>query len=446
MVLSRTPEMNDHSPRTDLEPGAQMLRRSLGRLVGLHEKKINPSQFRGHLFAHHSIPAFDNGRTPVVEYGSTIKSTKFTVPSDAVLVSRLNPRFPRVWMPAATDDPQAICSTEFAVLRPRSVGRRYLHYLCLAPTFRTSMRARVTGTSGSHQRVTPSDLLGIRVNVPDIGTQRAIAHVLRTLDDRIALNRRMSATLDAMARALFKSWFVDFDPVCAKMQGRETGLPHDIADLFPDRLVDSELGEIPAGWTAGTLGDLAILNPESWTARNPPPCVEYVDLSRVKWGAIGEVRTFAWIDAPSRARRVLRSGDTIVGTVRPRNGSWALIGRSGLTGSTGFAVLRPVKSCVRELVWCAATSPDAIDRLGNLADGGAYPAVRPGVVLDTVVMLPGAALQNAFSSLARPVLEQMLESHRREHTLMELRDTLLPRLVSGDLRVPGAARTVEDAP
>ena len=81
----------------------------------------------------------------------------------------------------------------------------------------------------------------------------AIAHILGTLDDKIELNRRMNETLEAMARALFKSWFVDFDPVRAKMEGRDTGLPQDIADLFSDRLVDSEMGEIPEGWKVEPL-------------------------------------------------------------------------------------------------------------------------------------------------------------------------------------------------
>ena len=100
-------------------------------------------------------------------------------------------------------------------------------------------------------------LSSIVVPHPPLPEQRAIAHVLGTLDDKIELNRRMNETLEAMARALFKSWFVDFDPVRAKMEGRDTGLPQDIADLFPDRLVDSEMGEIPEGWEVEFLGDLA---------------------------------------------------------------------------------------------------------------------------------------------------------------------------------------------
>ena len=99
----------------------------------------------------------------------------------------------------------------------------------------------------------------IEIRWPPLPEQRAIAHILGTLDDKIELNRRMNETLEAMARALFKSWFVDFDPVRAKAEGRDPGLPKPLADLFPARLVDSELGEIPEGWEVGPLDSVLVL-------------------------------------------------------------------------------------------------------------------------------------------------------------------------------------------
>ena len=102
--------------------------------------------------------------------------------------------------------------------------------------------------------VSLTDQRRMSITLPPLDGQRTIAHILGTLDDKIELNRRMNATLEAMARALFRSWFVDFDPVRAKMEGRDTGLPKDVADLFPDRLLDSELGEIPAGWDLAEIG------------------------------------------------------------------------------------------------------------------------------------------------------------------------------------------------
>ena len=150
----------------------------------------------------------------------------------------------------------------------------------------------------------------------------------------------MNETLEAMARALFKSWFVDFDPVRAKAEGRDPGLPKPLADLFPDSFEDSELGEIPKGWEVAALSDFASLNPEAWSKETRPPVINYVDLSNTKWGRIEAVTAYTQEDAPSRAQRVLRARDTIVGTVRPGNGSYAFVSDDGLTGSTGFAVLQ----------------------------------------------------------------------------------------------------------
>ena len=113
----------------------------------------------------------------------------------------------------------------------------------------------IATSSGGQANLSPKQILGAPARYPEIGEQRAIAHILGTLDDKIELNRRMNETLEAMAQSVFKSWFVDFDPVRAKMEGRDIGLPKDIADLFPDRLVDSELGEIPEEWEVKVLAE-----------------------------------------------------------------------------------------------------------------------------------------------------------------------------------------------
>jgi type I restriction enzyme S subunit len=273
------------------------------------------------------------------------------------------------------------------------------------------------------------------VLVPPPSEQRAIAHILGTLDDKIELNRRMNETLEAMARALFKSWFVDFDPVRAKAEGRDPGLPKAIADLFPDRLVDSELGEIPEGWEVGTLADLSALNPEAWTKETRPAGINYVDLSNTKWGRIEAVTAHTAADAPSRAQRVLRPGDTILGTVRPGNGSYALISESGLTGSTGFAVLRPRAPQYTQVVYLAATAAENIDALAHLADGGAYPAVRPEVVAATSIVKPGGKVLHQFSLVSASLLAKMTNNEREARNLSALRDALLPKLVSGELRI-----------
>ena len=307
---------------------------------------------------------------------------------------------------------------------------------------------------GSRRAITKGHIESFRLPLPPIPEQRAIARILGTLDDKIELNRRMNETLEAMARALFKSWFVDFlpvranmearnrkartqtgDPVRAKAAGRDPSLPKHLADLFPDSFEDSELGEIPKGWDVETLADFSSLNPETWSKDARPDIINYVDLSNTKWGRIEAIATYSQQDAPSRAQRVLQPQDTIVGTVRPGNGSYAFISEDGLTGSTGFAVLRPISHIYAEFIYFAATASENIEALSHLADGGAYPAVRPEVVVATQVIRPDSDVLALFSRLTGPLVGRMAQNEHESRTLAALLDTLLPKLISGELRL-----------
>ena len=280
------------------------------------------------------------------------------------------------------------------------------------------------------------------ITIPPLPKQKAIAHILGSLDDRIELNRRMNETLEAMARAIFKDWFVDFGPIRAKAEGRAPYLTSEIWDIFPDALNDEDK---PVGWQIGSIGDLADTNHQSWTVRNHPVAVEYVDLSNAKWGNIDAVTTLAWEDTPSRARRVARMGDTIVGTTRPGNGSFVYISQNGLTVSTGFAVLSPREMIYRDFVYIAATRLDNMERLANLADGhgGAYPAVKPKEVSDTELVLPGDAVLSAFADLVSPLRAKIENVKVESRSLSQTRDLLVPKLMSGEIRLREAERAVE---
>ena len=288
--------------------------------------------------------------------------------------------------------------------------------------------------------ITGRDLVSLGIQLPPISSQRYIAQVLGALDDKIELNRRMNETLEAMARALFKDWFVDFGPTRAKMEGREPYLAPELWDLFPDRVDDEDK---PVGWSVVHLTGFAEINPESWSRSNSPEEVEYVDLANTKWGTIEAAQRFSWQDAPSRAKHVLRPGDTIVGMVRPGNGSYAFISDFGLTGSTGFAVLRPRQLRYTELLYLGATAPENIQRLANLADGAAYPAVRPGVVGATEVVFSDDAIVVGFSALVATILGRIESNKRENHTLARTRDLLLPKLMSGEIRLGEAEKAME---
>jgi len=329
-------------------------------------------------------------------------------------------------------------------LEPRGsdVPLNYLYWLLRTPQYRSYCRAHATGTT--NLGLAREDFLAFPAPEPT-PTQCQIVDALSALDDKIEQNRWMRETLEAMARALFKSWFVDFEPVRAKAEGRWRrgeslpGLPAHLWDLFPDSFEDSELGEIPKGWAVGTLGDLSALNPEVWTRETRPTELNYVDLSNTKWGRIDAVIPYQAAAAPSRAQRVLRPADTIIGTVRPGNGSYAFINENGLTGSTGFAVLRPRMETYAEFVYLAATAADNIDTLAHLADGAAYPAVRPEVVAATPIIRSSYAVFNGFSRAASLLLKKITQNERESRTLATLRDALLPKLISGELRLTDIA-------
>ncbi len=322
----------------------------------------------------------------------------------------------------------------------------YLYYFFASPQGRELMRTilRQVAVSG----ITGGDLAELQIPLPPLREQRTRASVMETLDDRITLLRETNATLEAIAQALFKSWFVDFDPVRAKMEGRTPeGMDEATAALFPDGFETSELGEVPRGWRVGTLASVASLNAQSLSPRNPPPEINYIDLAGVKANVFDVPQCYSLADAPSRARRVLQEGDCIVGTVRPGNRSFGFIAtaQNHLIGSTGFAVLSPKQHWMTAFTYLCATRDESIDRLASLADGGAYPAVRPDVVASTPCTLPPDEVMKVFDGAARPLLDAIGANSEQAQTLSTLRDTLLPRLISGQLRLPEAQAAVEGA-
>ena len=178
------------------------------------------------------------------------------------------------FVPACTDGRRYLHNQRLGKISLKeitSTDARYIYYIMCGAEYRNEVLASATGTTVKH--TSPDRIKRFRFPLPSLPEQRAIAHILGTLDDKIELNRRMNETLEAMARALFKSWFVDFDPVRANMEGRDTGLPQHLADLFPDRMVESELGEIPEGWRFFPLDELADHHTQSIA---PSSCPETV--------------------------------------------------------------------------------------------------------------------------------------------------------------------------
>lgn len=374
----------------------------------------------------------DKVRSKMSKVGDTIITTKGNSTGRTSFVTDRLPPF--VYSPHLSywrsRDPEKLCG---GFLRYWSQGVEFIDQL-------SGMKA----STDMAPYLSLTDQRRLSITLPPFAEQEAIAAVLGALDDKIDLNRRMNATLEAMARAIFQSWFVDFDPVRAKLDGHEpVALDTASAALFPEHFVHGEHNMIPVGWRLAAMRDVCAINAWTLGKSDDLETLEYVEISEVSRGNVADIAIYPRGEEPSRARRRLRHGDTVLSTVRPDRGSYflALNPPENRVASTGFAVLTPTK-VPWSFLHAALTQPDVSDHLGQMADGGAYPAVRPEVIGAIQVAMPNEAkILEAFHRLCAPLFERAEANRTQSRILATLRDALLPKLLSGELSVnePNAA-------
>lgn len=284
----------------------------------------------------------------------------------------------------------------------------------------------------------------IEIPVPPLPVQDAIVSVLGTLDDKIELSQRMKQTLEEMARAVFRSWFLDFDPVRARAEGRDPGVPPRIASLFPDSLEKSEGEDIPSGWGSVPLSDLMDINPTRHLRKGE--VAPYLDMASMP--TRGHYPD-GWIERPFGSGMRFINGDTLVARITPclENGKTAMVtflnaGQVGW-GSTEFIVLRPKPPLPPAFAYLLARSPEfrqfAIQRMSGSSGRQRVPADD---LRDYRAVKPSDAVAGAFRGFVEPLFDQADNNARICVTLSSLRDTLLPKLVLGELRIPDAERIV----
>jgi len=296
----------------------------------------------------------------------------------------------------------------------------FFYYFFKSPMGRSAIESIVEQVAAAGIR--GGDLAKLDIPRVPLSKQRAIAHILGTLDDKIDLNRRMSETLEAMARALFKSWFVDFDPVHAKAEGRDPCLPNALADLFPDRFEGSELGEIPVGWEVRRLGDLLelaygkALKAEDRRDGNVPV-----------YGSNGQV---GWHD-----ERLVAGPGIVVG----RKGNPGIV--TWTPGDffpidTAFYVVPTANCGSLHFLLHALQGHD----LASLGADSAVPGLNRNLAYMSDQILPPASLLEEFDRFVSGLSQRADQRNKESRTLAALRDTLLPKLISGELSVRDADR------
>ena len=312
--------------------------------------------------------------------------------------------------------------------------KRYLYYLLTTKKYQQSIVSGATGTTVKH--TSPSRILEYEFLLPTLKTQQKIADILGSLDDKIELNRQMNQTLESMARAIFKSWFVDFDPVYAKMEGRDYPLPPEIMDLFPDELEESELGLIPKGWRVSELGEYVKVNNSNIGKDFQYDEINYIDISSVLEGKINSSQIVDIKSAPSRAKRVVNHGDIIWSCVRPNRRSFALLQMPSKNTivSTGFAVITP-NYLPFTYVYSIVSRKEFSDYLTINATGSAYPAVNPQIFENYKFVFPNEKLLFSFHDYIVDVFNKIKNNFDQIETLSSLRELLLPNIISGKIEV-----------
>jgi len=277
----------------------------------------------------------------------------------------------------------------------------------------TAFNTQHTGVSRFQWTVFASST---RIALPTRGIQLGVACALAAFDELIAISERRIELLEDLARSLYCEWFMRY--------------------RFPGADWTSASGESPPGWTAGRLGDVAEINAYTAKGNELPDPLRYVDISSVSPRRIEESRVLSAAEAPGRARRRLRDGDTIWATVRPNRRSHALVHDppEDMIASTGFAVLTP-NGIPAAFLFEYTSRPEFADYLMGRATGAAYPAVRPPDFEEAPVLIPPPDLLAAFGDLADPALRLASHFGRQIAALARTRDLLLPRLITGRLDI-----------
>jgi type I restriction enzyme S subunit len=333
-----------------------------------------------------------------------------------------------------------------AIIRPtKRLNSIYLQKYLSHPKVKAYMLGHDAG--GTRKALTKGNIESFVIPLPPIAEQNAIAHILGTLDDKIELNRQMNETLEAITRALFKSWFVDFDPVRAKMEGRQSyGMDAETAGLFPDSFEDSVLGEIPRGWRIRRVSDLIFLNREGLDpGRYPDEIFEHYSIPAFDEGWLPKKEAGKQIKSnkfivPFNAVLLSKLNPNIPRIWFPKVGN---VFRS--VCSTEFLVTVPKTGYTCEFLYALFSSASFLDAFATLVTGtsGSHQRVKSEYLLDMDIVIPSSEIVVRFTEFTNPLYELISQNLKESSILAAIRDALLLKLLSGEIRVKNAEKFVE---
>ena len=368
---------------------------------------------------------------------SDVKSTKSRFKQGDILFGKLRCYFRKV-VQVPFD---GICSTDIWVTRAKEgVDQGFLYYCMASQSF---VDFADSGSEGTRMpRAQWEWVSRYKIDLPSLVEQRRIAHILSTLDDKIELNRQINETLEATARAIFKSWFVDFDPVKAKIEGREpASMDAETAALFPSAFQDSSLGKIPEGWEVGTLGKISenVRRNVKSSVIDSNEC--YIGLEHMPRRNIA---LFQWQTAAEIVSNKSRfkKGEILFGKLRPY---FHKVGVAPINGicSTDILVIRPIDSEWFGVVLGLVSSDKFIAYTDACSEGTRMPQINWNNMSRYEIVLPKVEIAKKYTEFLQPIIKVIVNNIHQSHTFSQIRDTLLPKLLSGEIRVDDAAGILE---
>lgn len=365
------------------------------------------------------------------EFHQRIQKSRLA-PGDVVIVRTGKPGACSVVPEWLTD---ANCSDLVIVRCGQELNNRFLAYY-VNTVASGHVAAHLVGAVQQHFNVASARTL--RLNLPPLREQEAIAAVLGALDDKIELNRRMNATLEAMARALFQSWFIDFDPTHAKRDGRQpTGLDAATAALFPDEFEDSELGPIPRGWRVAKISDVCTTQ-YGYTASateepTGPHLLRVTDINKQNWIDWSSV-PYCAIPYEEKPRYALTPGDIVVARMADPGKSAIVEGHVDAVFASYLVRLKTASVANAYYVYYWLKSPAYTEYAAGAMSGSVQANMNANVIVAAELLLPPRAIADAFAERVTTLRQRIVASLKESRTLGVIRDALLPKLLSGEIK------------
>ncbi|MEG6572803.1 restriction endonuclease subunit S [[Clostridium] cellulosi] len=366
---------------------------------------INPQKYKILQFVHYSFPAFDNNKTPEIQFGGQIKSSKYIVKKGYILYNKLNVRFKRIWNINFETPENSICSSEFLPILATKCNQDYLYYFLCSDELTDTMANSNTGTSGSHQRIDPNFLMKYDILLPPLPEQKAIAEVLSSLDDKIDLLTRQNKTLEDLAQAYFRKWFIE------DASDKWEVVP--ISEKFDVLLGGTPSRKIESYWTNGTIG----------------------------WINSGKINEFRIIEASeyiteealnNSSAKLLPAGTTVLAITGATLGKISMVLRSFAANQSVIGLV-PKAELSNNFIFLWLK--ENINALISMQTGGAQQHINSNDVKSFDVIVPDTVALSLFRRKIDPLMLKISQNCFQINTLNKLRDTFLPKLISGEIRV-----------